>query len=540
MSDQVTVTSHESYFSRLGGSFKGILTGLVFFVLSFPLLFWNESNYVKSLRTLKEGRNSYVTASYDQLDPSLDGKLVYVAGRAVTGDVLDDPVFDIHTNAMQLVRKVEYYLWTETSTTKTKTNVGGSQDTETTYTYAKEWVDSPVDSSRFEKPEGHENPVSFPVDGRSVVADSATFGAYSFPRDRIDGIGRLQPLELPPPVAAAEAPAAPAKAEPATAVQDEAMATALKKKMSSIVIPETSYRDASIEDVIKDLCESSRDYDDKNLPENQRGVNIVLKRGSATTPATGADIPDILPITINAHGLTLLQALDTVMMLGSLKYRIRDNTVFVIPLNEPDDIIVSGADKVAPTADPNVPKTAPAGTKRDGTRGYYIGADPLKPAVGDMRVAFEFVPAQADVSVVARQSGNSFSQYQTKNKPLFLQRNGIVDPETMFDDAVKGSKLTVFILRIIGFLVMFAGLKAILNPLRVLADVIPLVGRIVNAGISAIAGLIAFALSLVTIAIAWLYYRPLIGVPLLVVAVGAIVVAKTKVFAAKPTPNGAA
>lgn len=38
----VTEVQTESYFSRLGNSFKGIGGGLLLFLIAFPLLFWNE------------------------------------------------------------------------------------------------------------------------------------------------------------------------------------------------------------------------------------------------------------------------------------------------------------------------------------------------------------------------------------------------------------------------------------------------------------------------------------------------------------------
>jgi hypothetical protein len=58
----------------------------------------------------------------------------------------------------------------------------------------------------------------------------------------------------------------------------------------------------------------------------------------------------------------------------------------------------------------------------------------------------------------------------------------------------------------------------ILRPLSVMADVVPLVGNIVGAGTGLVAFLVALALSAVTIAVAWLVYRPLLGLALLAVA----------------------
>jgi hypothetical protein len=57
-----------------------------------------------------------------------------------------------------------------------------------------------------------------------------------------------------------------------------------------------------------------------------------------------------------------------------------------------------------------------------------------------------------------------------------------------------------------------------LKPLSVFADVIPLLGSVVGAGAGVIAFLLAAAGSLITISIAWIFYRPLLGIGLLALA----------------------
>jgi hypothetical protein len=66
----------------------------------------------------------------------------------------------------------------------------------------------------------------------------------------------------------------------------------------------------------------------------------------------------------------------------------------------------------------------------------------------------------------------------------------------------------------------------------VLADIIPLLGNLMRMGTTLVAGLIASVLSLVTISIAWIVYRPLLGIVLLVLAVGVVILLKK--LAAKP------
>ena len=69
---------------------------------------------------------------------------------------------------------------------------------------------------------------------------------------------------------------------------------------------------------------------------------------------------------------------------------------------------------------------------------------------------------------------------------------------------------------------MYVGLSMVFRPLSVLADVLPILGDIVGMGTGLVAGVIALICALVTIAIAWIFYRPVLAIALLVAA-GALV-----------------
>ena len=62
----------------------------------------------------------------------------------------------------------------------------------------------------------------------------------------------------------------------------------------------------------------------------------------------------------------------------------------------------------------------------------------------------------------------------------------------------------------------------VVRPLSVLGDVLPGLGTIIGWGTGLVAGVVALVCSLVTIAIAWIVYRPVLGV-LLLIAAGAVV-----------------
>ena len=163
-------------------------------------------------------------------------------------------------------------------------------------------------------------------------------------------------------------------------------------------------------------------------------------------------------------------------------------------------------------------------------QGYvYIGADPAVPEVGDVRVRFGVVPA-GPVSIIAGQQGYQLGRSWTDStgKPYFRVQTGTHGKAAMIAQAEQEVQMVTWLLRFVGWLVMSIGLGMVLQPLRVLADVLPILGRIVGSGLGLISALTAAILSLITIAIAWLTVRPLIGIPLLVLAVILLVVMLTR------------
>ena len=156
-------------------------------------------------------------------------------------------------------------------------------------------------------------------------------------------------------------------------------------------------------------------------------------------------------------------------------------------------------------------------------KGYYAGKDPASPAVGDVRVRFQVVrPAAA--SVIAQQNDDTLIAYQTKaGDPIAMLSMGTHSADSMFARAESAASTLTWILRVVGLIMMFIGLCMVFAPIAVFGDVIPLVGSVLGAGFAFVAGILAFSLSFLTIAIAWIYYRPLIGIPLLLLSVGGIV-----------------
>jgi len=151
--------------------------------------------------------------------------------------------------------------------------------------------------------------------------------------------------------------------------------------------------------------------------------------------------------------------------------------------------------------------------------GFYIGADPGAPQIGDVRVRFE-AAMPSDVSVVAKQVKDTFEPYAAQaGGTIELLQMGVHTSEAMFAKAQASNRMLTWGLRLLGFVLMLIGLNMFFRPLSVLGDVLPILGSLVGAGIGIVSFLAALALSTVTVAVAWLVYRPLLGIALIVVSV---------------------
>ena len=170
----------------------------------------------------------------------------------------------------------------------------------------------------------------------------------------------------------------------------------------------------------------------------------------------------------------------------------------------------------------------------------YYGSDPGIPQVGDLRVSFSVVP-ESTISVVAQLTGQSLAPYTTEvGGDLYMLDDGSVTAEAMFASEHQANTILTWVLRLVGFVVMWIGLACLFGPLRVLADILPFLGRIVGAGIGLVSAVLAFALSGLTISIAWLFYRPVVALSIMALSGAAVFwLTRRSESAQAPTPSAA-
>ena len=163
MPDQFTETTTRGFGSRILGSVQGIFVGILMIVVAVGVLYWNEGRADQSLLA----KTAAVVGPTAQPEVSLNGKLVSVTGGLSTDDQLTDGLYLPLQHAVAIDRMVEEYAWVEHAQSETVKNLGGSETTQTTYSYAKEWTGSAPwfecmasgkgsnhDASRFRLPPG--------------------------------------------------------------------------------------------------------------------------------------------------------------------------------------------------------------------------------------------------------------------------------------------------------------------------------------------------------------------------------------------------
>lgn len=166
----------------------------------------------------------------------------------------------------------------------------------------------------------------------------------------------------------------------------------------------------------------------------------------------------------------------------------------------------------------------------------YFGS-PEAPEVGDTRVAFRVVPA-GPVSVIAARQGDTLASYPTRSGvDLHLVSRGIVSPEEMFAGAHAANRALTWGIRVGGFFLLGFVFSRILAPIGVLAGVLPFLGRIVRAGTTIISFLLGGIVWAVVVAVAWIFYRPVLGIAILVVAAALLVLVIRRISTARASPE---
>ena len=360
-------TTKKSWFKRIGDSFAAAGIGLILCVAGPWLQWWNEGRTIDRLRDLQEGIRHVVNADPAKVESAKDGKLVHLNGRFTVHSQLVDNQFGVGIAAARLRRTVEMFQWEQNESSETKEKLGGGSETVTTYSYAKIWKGSLIDSRGF-KDVSKTNPTSMRAESKVFNANEVQLGAFRM---------------------------------------DEAL---IVKFPGWEALP----------------------------PDDELTRNVANVLGTAAMP--------------------------------------------VVPAGE----------------------------------WLHVGRDPVTPEIGDLRIRFEAVLPK-EISVVAGQSGSTLRSHTTsRGGALVLVVSGNKSASEMFATARAENTTLAWLLRGAGALLLWIGMIMVASPLSALAAVIPFLGRVVGFITGFASVLIAVAISIGVIGIAWVAHRPLVGIPLLV------------------------
>ncbi|MEZ6097109.1 MAG: TMEM43 family protein [Pirellulaceae bacterium] len=151
---------------------------------------------------------------------------------------------------------------------------------------------------------------------------------------------------------------------------------------------------------------------------------------------------------------------------------------------------------------------------------YYSAgdADPNSPQVGDLQIRFkECKPAV--VSIVAQLKANQLDNFRTSNGES-IQRlyMGTLSSDEIMGKLVSENNTIAWALRFAGFIVCGIGFNLILGPISAIASIIPFLGRLTGGLLFVFSMLLSVILCAITIAIAWIAVRPILGISMLIVA----------------------
>ena len=146
---------------------------------------------------------------------------------------------------------------------------------------------------------------------------------------------------------------------------------------------------------------------------------------------------------------------------------------------------------------------------------YSQTKDISDPQIGNTRIRYEIITPQA-LSVISKQTGDTLTPFVTKNgRTISMIQLGNHTAEDMFAGAVATNKTMTWLLRGLGILLMYIGFTMILGVLPIVGSVVPFIGRMIGAGTSLVSFGLTIIVGSITIAMAWLVYRPLVSILLL-------------------------
>ncbi|KAK5872456.1 hypothetical protein PBY51_013159 [Eleginops maclovinus] len=155
---------------------------------------------------------------------------------------------------------------------------------------------------------------------------------------------------------------------------------------------------------------------------------------------------------------------------------------------------------------------------------FYHTQNPRRPEVGDVRVRFSFAGLSGEtspfgsaqtVSIVAMQRGEQLRPFKTKSgdtlEILYLEE---LSAQEVFEKEQQHNSMKTWGLRAAGWALMFLSIQLTMRIIYTLVDWVPVLRELVSVGLKIFALCVSCSLSLLTIGVGWMFYRPLVAAAL--------------------------
>lgn len=200
--DKVVRTSYRrkpGFLEKLGNNAAGAAGGFTLFLISFYILYSNESRSVETEAVLEEAQQRVVSVD-DIVDLTMNnGMLIHVSGP-LEAEILGDPIYPVALPCVRFSRHVEMYQWVEHSEVHEYEERNEIRK-ETEYTYDAEWSHIVHKSKDFAEEFGHQNPSEMPVKPFQTTASDVKVKGYKLSNSAIQKINWNVDLDkLPEPI----------------------------------------------------------------------------------------------------------------------------------------------------------------------------------------------------------------------------------------------------------------------------------------------------------------------------------------------------
>jgi len=152
---------------------------------------------------------------------------------------------------------------------------------------------------------------------------------------------------------------------------------------------------------------------------------------------------------------------------------------------------------------------------------YYHTDNILDPAVGDYRVQFAVAGREGEAfSIVGKQRGKGIVPHQTKSgEEILILKTGRKTAEEIFVSEHHQNRTWTWIYRLGGWFPLFLGLLCLSSLLGQFLDMFPMTRSIVTMGSTSLPFTVSVTLTLSIIGVGWSWYRPVVGLSLLLLGI---------------------